>query len=54
MSVQKRSIPVVIVGGGQAGLCASYYLTKSKIEHVVLERFQRFHSWKMTAGRASV
>ena len=46
MSVQKRSIPVVIVGGGQAGLCASYYLTKSKIEHVVLERSQRFHSWK--------
>ena len=46
MSVLKRSIPVVIVGGGQAGLCASYYLTKSKIEHVVLERSQRFHSWK--------
>lgn len=41
-----RRIPVVIVGGGQAGLSASYYLCKAGVEHVVLERHRRFHSWR--------
>ena len=41
-----RTVSVVVVGGGQAGLSASYYLCKSGIDHVVLERSKRFHSWK--------
>lgn len=39
-------IPVVIIGGGQAGLTVSWYLQKKGIEHVVLERHQKFHSWR--------
>ena len=32
------SIETVIIGGGQAGLAASFYLTRQKREHVVLEQ----------------
>jgi putative flavoprotein involved in K+ transport len=39
-------IPVVIIGGGQAGLSVSWYLMKAGIEHVVLERHRRFESWR--------
>lgn len=46
MQESAQTIKVVVVGGGQAGLSASYFLSKSGIEHVVLERSQRFHSWK--------
>ena len=46
MQESAHTIKVVVVGGGQAGLSASYFLSKSGIEHVVLERSQRFHSWK--------
>lgn len=42
----KVQIPVVIIGGGQAGLTVSWYLQKKGIEHVVLERHQKFHSWR--------
>lgn len=42
----KVQIPVVIIGGGQAGLTVSWYLLKKGIEHVVLERHQKFHSWR--------
>ena len=37
---------VVVVGGGQAGLSASHQLCKYGINHIVLERSKRFHSWK--------
>ncbi|WP_424934608.1 MSMEG_0569 family flavin-dependent oxidoreductase [Amaricoccus macauensis] len=37
---------VVIVGGGQAGLSVSYYLSRKDIDHVVLEREEKFHSWR--------
>jgi glycine/D-amino acid oxidase-like deaminating enzyme len=33
-----ESIDTVIVGGGQAGLAVSYYLTQQGRAHVVLER----------------
>jgi len=33
-----HKIDTVIVGGGQAGLAISYYLTQEGREHVVLER----------------
>jgi putative flavoprotein involved in K+ transport len=39
-------IPVVIVGGGQAGLSVSYCLTQKGIEHIVFERHAKFHSWR--------
>ncbi|WP_375497568.1 MSMEG_0569 family flavin-dependent oxidoreductase [uncultured Jatrophihabitans sp.] len=38
-------IPVVIVGGGQAGLAVSWYLKRDGIEHVVLERDTLMHTW---------
>lgn len=38
---------VVVVGGGQAGLSVSYYLCQEGLDHVVLERHQKFHSWRV-------
>jgi putative flavoprotein involved in K+ transport len=37
--------PVVVVGGGQAGLSMSYYLTQHSVEHIVLERDRVGHEW---------
>src|ERR1700712_1894354 len=37
---------VVIIGGGQAGLSASWQLTQRGIDHVVLEQHAPAHSWK--------
>ena len=38
---------VVIVGGGQAGLCISHYLQKAGIDHVILEKESELtHSWR--------
>ena len=44
MTVSKQ-IPVIIVGGGQAGLSVSYYLKQRGIEHLVFERRTKMHSW---------
>jgi len=38
--------PVAIIGGGQAGLSASYCLQKRGIDHVVFEANQIAHSWR--------
>ncbi len=38
--------PVIVVGGGQAGLSVSYFLQKLKIDHLVLEKNSLMHSWK--------
>jgi putative flavoprotein involved in K+ transport len=38
--------PVVVVGGGQAGLSASYCLRERGIAHVVLEANQVGHEWR--------
>ena len=44
-------IDTVIIGGGQAGLSVSYYLTRQRREHVVLEQADvpgnawRNHRW---------
>lgn len=40
-----ETLPVVIVGGGQAGLAVSWYLKRDGIEHVVLERDTLIHTW---------
>ncbi|MEM1370279.1 MAG: MSMEG_0569 family flavin-dependent oxidoreductase [Cyanobacteria bacterium P01_H01_bin.15] len=38
--------PVVIVGGGQAGLSLSYYLAQQGLDHLVLEKNQIGHAWR--------
>jgi len=38
--------PVVIVGGGQAGLSISYCLKERGIDHIVFEQHQIAHSWR--------
>ncbi|HWV85416.1 MAG TPA: FAD-dependent monooxygenase, partial [Capillimicrobium sp.] len=37
---------VVVVGGGQAGLSVSWWLTRHGIEHVVLERSRVASAWR--------
>jgi putative flavoprotein involved in K+ transport len=41
-----ESVPVAIVGGGQAGLATSRELTKAGPEHVVLERGRMGETWR--------
>jgi putative flavoprotein involved in K+ transport len=41
-----RDLPVVVVGGGQAGLSISWHLTQRGIEHLVLERQTVGHEWR--------
>jgi putative flavoprotein involved in K+ transport len=38
-------LPVIIIGGGQAGLSVSWYLGKAGIEHAVLEAKTPAHAW---------
>jgi putative flavoprotein involved in K+ transport len=45
MSALPEHVAVAIVGGGQAGLSMSWYLTERGVEHVVLERSHAFHAW---------
>jgi putative flavoprotein involved in K+ transport len=42
----KPHYPVVVIGGGQAGLSASYCLMELGIDHVVLERQKIAHAWR--------
>jgi putative flavoprotein involved in K+ transport len=37
---------VAVIGGGQAGLSISWYLTQSGINHVVFEKERAAHSWR--------
>ena len=39
-------VPVVVIGGGQAGLAVSHELAARGVEHVVLERGQVGQSWR--------
>ncbi|HSI39891.1 MAG TPA: MSMEG_0569 family flavin-dependent oxidoreductase [Xanthobacteraceae bacterium] len=38
--------PVLIVGGGQAGLSTSYHLKARGIDHLVVEKHRAMHSWE--------
>ncbi|WP_116134712.1 MSMEG_0569 family flavin-dependent oxidoreductase [Tropicimonas sp. IMCC34043] len=44
---QTPYIPVVIVGGGQAGLSTAYCLEQKGIASVIFERHEKFHSWRV-------
>lgn len=37
--------PVAIIGGGQAGLSVSWYLSRADVDHVVLEAHTPVHAW---------
>lgn len=43
--LDRKDYPVVVVGGGQAGLSVSHYLKQQGIEHIVLEKNFVAHSW---------
>jgi putative flavoprotein involved in K+ transport len=45
MPPKTRHVPVVIVGGGQAGLSVSYHLKQRGIEHLVFEKNTAAHTW---------
>lgn len=38
--------PVIIVGGGQAGLSISYCLKQKGLDHLIFEKYQIAHSWR--------
>jgi len=38
--------PVIVIGGGQAGLSVSYYLKQKRIKHIVLEQERIADSWR--------
>ena len=42
----QENTDTVVIGGGQAGLAISYYLTQQGKEHVVLERSRVGESWR--------
>ncbi|WP_028647109.1 ArsO family NAD(P)H-dependent flavin-containing monooxygenase [Nocardiopsis sp. CNT312] len=37
MHTEERAVDVVVIGGGQAGLAAGYYLRRAKADHVILD-----------------
>lgn len=43
---ERTSFPVIVVGGGQAGLSMSYHLKSRGIDHLVLEKNRVAHSWR--------
>ncbi|WP_313519700.1 MSMEG_0569 family flavin-dependent oxidoreductase [Pseudomonas sp.] len=43
---QPQHHSVIIVGGGQAGLSASYYLQQQGIDHLLLEKNSLTHAWR--------
>ena len=45
MTSTPRHVPVVVVGGGQAGLSVSYHLKQRGIEHLVFEKNTAAHTW---------
>ncbi|GAA4396069.1 MSMEG_0569 family flavin-dependent oxidoreductase [Tsukamurella soli] len=45
MTTDSTYVPVVIVGGGQAGLSVSWYLGRAGVEHIVVESDTPVHAW---------
>lgn len=46
MTTSKNHLSVAIIGGGQAGLSASYYLQQKGVDHLVFEKESAMHAWK--------
>ena len=46
MTSHDNHYPVLIIGGGQAGLSMSYYLKQEGIDHLVLEKNRIGHAWR--------
>jgi putative flavoprotein involved in K+ transport len=46
VSADTTHYSVIVVGGGQAGLSASYYLKQAGIDHLVLEKNTVTHTWR--------
>ncbi len=44
--MNNQYFPVVVIGGGQAGLAMSWHLTQNNIRHIVLERHQLAWAWR--------
>ncbi|WP_448600151.1 NAD(P)-binding domain-containing protein, partial [Thermoleptolyngbya sp.] len=42
----EQHYPVIVVGGGQAGLSMSYCLKQRGIAHLVFEKYKIGHSWR--------
>lgn len=42
----EHSVNVAIIGGGQAGLATSWYLTQSGVDHIVLEAGRVAETWR--------
>jgi len=45
-SIKPLHYSVIVVGGGQAGLSASYYLQRDNIDHMILEKHSVTHTWR--------
>ena len=45
-SALASSVPVVVIGGGQAGLSMSHELSSRGVEHVVIEKNRIAHAWR--------
>ena len=43
----------VVIGAGQAGLAASWWLVNRGVDHVVLERGRVAEKWRRSAGTRS-
>jgi putative flavoprotein involved in K+ transport len=46
LKLEPEHYDVIIIGGGQAGLSLSWHMKTAGIDHVVLERREKFHAWK--------
>jgi putative flavoprotein involved in K+ transport len=46
MQNDQKRVPVIVIGGGQAGLSGSYYLQQQGVEHLVFEKETSMHAWK--------
>lgn len=41
-----KHVPVIVVGGGQAGLSVSWHLQQRGVEHLVFEKKRAMHTWR--------
>jgi putative flavoprotein involved in K+ transport len=46
MKAMTKHVSVAVIGGSQAGLSMSYYLSTNAIDHVVFEKNRVAHSWR--------